>query len=318
CGAINVIDKFFSVKQKDSVDVIEHYNLINTYCPFKNTPRKNECHSYEEMVSSAVIYLLKYFEFNYDYKDDFKNDKIAEYAILWLSYKLKQNPQNRINRLNDFYTKHIEKNAQYNTKITTCGAINVIDKFFSVKQKDSVDVIEHYNLINTYCPFKNTPRKNECHSYEEMVSSAVIYLLKYFEFNYDYKDDFKNDKIAEYAILWLSYKLKQNPQNRINRLNDFYTKHIEKNAQYNTKITTVSDNKTYRNIIDKKKDLMDMDINDIFKFYAPFKSLCDMYTELDKENQECENYFRKANELVENFEKLNGNSDITGNNSYRK
>ncbi|SCL88633.1 CIR protein, partial [Plasmodium chabaudi adami] len=199
-----------------------------------------------------------------------------------------------------------------------CNAIKAIDKFFSVKQKDSVDVIEHYNLINTYCPFKNNPGKNECHSYEEMVSSAVIYLLKYFEFDYDYKDDFKNDKIAEYAILWLSYKLKQNPQNRINRLNDFYTKHIEKNAQYNTKITTVSDNKTYRNIIDKKKDLMDMDINDIFKFYAPFKSLCDMYTELDKENQDCENYFRKANELVENFEKLNGNSDITGNSSYRK
>ncbi|SCL89540.1 CIR protein, partial [Plasmodium chabaudi adami] len=202
-----------------------------------------------------------------------------------------------------------------------CGAINVIDKFFSVKQKNSVDVIEHYNLINTYCPFKNTPRKNECHSYEEMVSSAVIYLLKYFEFDYDYKDDFKNDKIADYAILWLSYKLKQNPQNRINRLNDFYTKHIEANGQYNTKITTVSDNKTYRNIIDKKKDLMDMDINDIFKFYVPFKSLCNMYNELDKENQDyqdCANCSQKANEFVVSFEKLNEDPNITGNSSYRK
>ncbi|SCL83533.1 Plasmodium variant antigen protein Cir/Yir/Bir, putative, partial [Plasmodium chabaudi chabaudi] len=182
-----------------------------------------------------------------------------------------------------------------------CNAIKAIEKFIVVKEEDSGVYFTPNHALKAYCNAKEGGT-GVCFSYAEMVSSSVLFLLKSLETSYDYGDYLKNDKLAEYAILWLSYKLNKYPQKGINTLNDFYTKHIEKNAQYNTKITTVSDNKTYRNIIDKKKDLMDMDINDIFKFYAPFKSLCDLYTELDKENQDCENYFRKANELVENFE----------------
>ncbi|SCL84942.1 Plasmodium variant antigen protein Cir/Yir/Bir, putative, partial [Plasmodium chabaudi chabaudi] len=202
-----------------------------------------------------------------------------------------------------------------------CGAINWIEKLITVNESDSSVFFKCNVMLDAYCPFKSTSRKNECHSYAEMVSSSVLFLLKSLETSYDYGDYLKNAKLAEYAILWLSYKLNKYPQNKITTLNDFYTKHIEANAQYNTKITTVSDNKTYRNIIDKKKDLMDMDINDIFKFYAPFKSLCNMYNELDKDYQDyqdCANCSQKSNEFVVSFEKLNEDPNITGNSSYRK
>ncbi|SCL81851.1 Plasmodium variant antigen protein Cir/Yir/Bir, putative, partial [Plasmodium chabaudi chabaudi] len=62
-------------------------------------------------------------------------------------------------------------------------------------------------------------------------------------------------------------------------------------------------------------------INDIFKFYAPFKSLCNMYNELDKDYQDyqdCANCSQKSNEFVVSFEKLNEDPNITGNSSYRK
>ncbi|SCL83332.1 CIR protein [Plasmodium chabaudi chabaudi] len=199
-----------------------------------------------------------------------------------------------------------------------CGAINWIEKFIVVREEDSRVFFKCNVVLDAYCPFTNSLGKNECHSYAEMVSSSVLFLLKWLETSYDYGDYLKNDKLAEYAILWLSYKLNKYPQKGINTLNDFYTKHIEKNKYYNEQITKSSDKKTYKDIIDRKHDLMNIGIKEISQFYDAFKSLCDMYNELDKENQDCENYFRKANKLVANFEKLNGNSDINENNSYRK
>ncbi|SCL82161.1 CIR protein, partial [Plasmodium chabaudi chabaudi] len=197
-----------------------------------------------------------------------------------------------------------------------CGAINGIERLIDVKEEDSRVSFKCNVVLDAYCPFKSTSRKNECHSYAEMVSSSVLFLLKSLENNYHYEDDLKNAKLAEYAILWLSYKLNKYPQNKITTLNDFYTEHIEKNKYYNVKITKSS--KTYKDIIDRKHDLMNIGIKEISQFYDAFKSLCDMYNELDKENQECANCSKKANEFVANFEKLNGNSDITGNSSYRK
>ncbi|SCL88379.1 Plasmodium variant antigen protein Cir/Yir/Bir, putative, partial [Plasmodium chabaudi adami] len=186
-----------------------------------------------------------------------------------------------------------------------CNAIKSIEKFIVVKEKDSGVFFMCNAVLDPYCPFTNSLGKNECHSYAEMVSSSVLFLLKWLEASYDYGDYLKNDKFAEYAILWLSYKLNKYSQKGITTLNDFYTKHIEKNKYYNVEITKSSDKKTYKDIIDRKHDLMNIGIKEISQFYDAFKSLCDMYNELDKENQDCENYFRKANELVENFEKLN-------------
>ncbi|SCL90130.1 CIR protein, partial [Plasmodium chabaudi adami] len=197
-----------------------------------------------------------------------------------------------------------------------CNAINGIEKLITVNENDSSVSFKCNVMLDAYCPFKSTPKKNECHSYAEMVSSAVLFFLKWLETSYDYGDYLKNDKLAEYAILWLSYKLNKYPQNKITTLNDFYTEHIEKNEYYNVKITKSS--KTYKDIIYRKHDLMNIGIKEISQFYDAFKSLCDMYNEIDKENQDCANCFQKANEFFVSFEKLNGNSDITGNSSYRQ
>ncbi|SCL95416.1 CIR protein [Plasmodium chabaudi adami] len=197
-----------------------------------------------------------------------------------------------------------------------CGTISIIDKFIWVEQKGVVEVIQYYNLVNAYCPFKSTPKKNECHSYEEMISSAVLFFLKWLETSYDYQDDFKNDKLAEYAILWLSYKINKNTQNIATSLNDFYAKHIEKNAKYSEKIIKAGDNKTYKDIIYKKQNLMNMNINDISQFYDALKLLCNMYNELSDDNPNCAKCSKDAKEFVNKYNELNNDSDITRNSSY--
>ncbi|SCL95587.1 CIR protein, partial [Plasmodium chabaudi adami] len=197
-----------------------------------------------------------------------------------------------------------------------CNTINTIDGFIWEKLEGAVYVVEHNEMLKAYCPSKNKLGKNVCLSYGEMISSSVLLFLKWLETRYNYEDDLKNDKLAEYAILWLSYKLNKDPQDGIITLNDFYTKHIENNVKYNDKITNSS--KTYKDIINKKQNLMNMNINDISQFYDAFKSLCSMYNELGDENPNCGKCSQKADEFVNKYDELNEDSNITGNNSYKK
>ncbi|SCL82893.1 Plasmodium variant antigen protein Cir/Yir/Bir, putative, partial [Plasmodium chabaudi adami] len=184
-----------------------------------------------------------------------------------------------------------------------CNAIKAIEKLITVKEEDSRVYFTPNHALKAYCNVKEDGI-GVCFSYAEMVSSAVLFFLKWLETSYDYGDYLKNDKLAEYAILWLSYKLNKYPQKGINILNDFYTKHIEKNEYYNVKITKSSDKKTYKDIIYRKHDLMNIGIKDMSKFYEALKSLCDMYTELDKDYQDyqdCANCSQKSNEFVVSF-----------------
>ncbi|SCL84067.1 CIR protein, partial [Plasmodium chabaudi adami] len=199
-----------------------------------------------------------------------------------------------------------------------CNTINTIDKFIWEKL-EGVVYITHYNeILRAYCTSKNSLGNIACRSYGEMISSSVLVFLKWLETSYLCEDDSKNDKLAEYAILWLSYKLSKDPQDGINTLNDFYTKHIEKNKYYNEEIAKSSDKKTYKDIINKKQDLMNIGINDISRFYDAFKSLCSMYNELGDENPNCGKCSQKADEFVNKYDELNEDPNITGNNSYKK
>ncbi|SCL87058.1 Plasmodium variant antigen protein Cir/Yir/Bir, putative, partial [Plasmodium chabaudi chabaudi] len=265
CGAINVIEKLITVKEEDSRVYFYPNHLLKAYCNVKERGT-GVCFSYAEIVSSAVLFLLKLLEIDYHYEDDLKNAKLAEYAILWLSYKLNKYSQKGITKLNDFYTQHIEKNKYYNVEITkssdkktykdiidrkhdlmniSCGAINVIEKLITVKEEDSRVYFYPNHLLKAYCNVKERGT-GVCFSYAEIVSSAVLFLLKLLEIDYHYEDDLKNAKLAEYAILWLSYKLNKYSQKGITKLNDFYTQHIEKNKYYNVEITKSSDKKTYK------------------------------------------------------------------------
>ncbi|CAD2086352.1 CIR protein PIR protein [Plasmodium vinckei brucechwatti] len=185
--------------------------------------------------------------------------------------------------------------------------ISTIDGYFCEK-KDGSEFTD--GTIDKYCPYNTTTKSNFCMNYFQNARSGVIHLLKNLE-----KYGLEYDKLAEYAILFLSYKLKQHSKHKLTKLNDFYTKNIEKIEYYNNNKIKVN-GLTCKEIIDKKKDLMNT--NEISKFNGPFSILVLLYNEIKKNNKDCTNLSQKANEFVQNFIELNDDSNINGNTSYIK
>ncbi|CAD2091011.1 CIR protein PIR protein [Plasmodium vinckei brucechwatti] len=189
--------------------------------------------------------------------------------------------------------------------------INTIDGGFGVKMQNGNPSEYANELIRKYCYLRITNGYGVCFDYLNMASSGVINLLKSLE-----KYGLEYDKLAEYAILFLSYKLNESPDYRGKKLNVFYTKRIG-DKHFNEKVKD-SNSMTYKDIIDKKKDLMNMNTNEISKFNGPFSILCKLYNEINKSNMDCNKCSNDANEFVKNFKELNNDSNINGNTSYIK
>ncbi|KEG00393.1 hypothetical protein YYE_04576 [Plasmodium vinckei vinckei] len=190
--------------------------------------------------------------------------------------------------------------------------IYAINDYFYETEDGQLIVDNSHESIHDYCHYTNNSGKINCHNYLEMTNCSVIYLLKNLK-----KYGLEYDKFAEYAILWLSYILDQKQKDKLTDLNKFYTDHIVNNECYNNKIKD-DDEITYKKIIDTNNDLMNMNINEISKFDRPFNILFNLYYTCNRDFWNCEKNLGYANSFVSEFEKLNNDSNINGNDSYRK
>ncbi|SCL89406.1 Plasmodium variant antigen protein Cir/Yir/Bir, putative, partial [Plasmodium chabaudi adami] len=201
-----------------------------------------------------------------------------------------------------------------------CEAINSINDLFKVGKDGSYRFIEYNKILNFNCPILKNVGNKECNKYEEIISSAFIALLTLFKNDDDddeEEDVLEDDKLAEYAILWLCYKIKQELHSFSN-LNEFYKKHI-----MNTEKDFVEENganayKSYKDIINNIIGSKTIDISNMSKFYEAFELLCKMYYECNENSKDCTACLEKAKEFSEDFEKLNRNSDITEDDPYYK
>ncbi|VEV57115.1 CIR protein PIR protein [Plasmodium vinckei vinckei] len=186
--------------------------------------------------------------------------------------------------------------------------INTVDGEFAVTMEGGSSCEFAETSIHNYCHYGSNSEKGKCHNYFEMASSGVIRLL----INLKEKCNLEYDKLAEYAILFLSYKLNQNEKNKLTDLNEFYTSYIETNEYYNNNIKV--NDLTYKEIINRKKDLMN--IKEISKFNDPFGILLLLYYVINSSNWNCEKWSQKANEFVKNFETLNNDSNNIKDNPF--
>ncbi|KEG00956.1 hypothetical protein YYE_03989 [Plasmodium vinckei vinckei] len=185
-----------------------------------------------------------------------------------------------------------------------------INNYFYENQKDGKTFIISKNVINNYCHYRDTSENGLCKNYFQMASSGVIHLLKNLKdkYNLDY------DKLAQYAILWLIYKLNLKENNQVIDLNHFYTHYIVNNKDYNNKING-DGSLTYKDIIDKKKDLMD--IKEISQFNDPFDTLLTLYYVIKQKYWNCTKYSNDANKFASKIEELNKDSNNKSD-SYNK
>ncbi|SCL86997.1 Plasmodium variant antigen protein Cir/Yir/Bir, putative [Plasmodium chabaudi chabaudi] len=185
---------------------------------------------------------------------------------------------------------------------------NNIDSEFGVKMQGESSSEFAEQSIHDYCHYGNSPGKGNCHNdYLKMASSGVIRLLTNLK-----KCNLEYDKLAEYAILFLSYKLNQKKTDKLTDLNDFYNKYIETNKCYNNNIKV--NDLTYKDIINKKINLLN--IKEISKFNDPFGILLLLYLVINSKNWNCEQWSQKANEFVKNFETLNKDSNNIKDNPF--
>ncbi|EAA20480.1 putative yir1 protein [Plasmodium yoelii yoelii] len=122
--------------------------------------------------------------------------------------------------------------------------------------------------------------------------------------------------------------LRLKTDNNRNNITDFYTKYTENITDYNycknyyddCTITLKSNlgYNSFKEIIDEKKDLLNINFEDMPKFYYAFKLLCKLYTESDEDNPDCTKHLKDANEFAVKYEELNKDSNITKDSSYSK
>ncbi|VEV54722.1 PIR protein CIR protein [Plasmodium vinckei vinckei] len=190
--------------------------------------------------------------------------------------------------------------------------IYTIDYYFYENNNYQLIVNKNYSdLIHKYCHYGNTSGKDKCqNNYFKMASSGVIHLLEALK-----KYNLDDDKLAEYAILWLIYKLNIYSKNTFKNLSDFYNSYIEKNEYYDKNIKG-DGSPTYKEIINKKQDLMNMNIKELSKFDAPFYILFDLYYASNSRILNCTNYSGYGKLFVQNFKELNNDPKNIENSSY--
>ncbi|EAA18612.1 putative yir3 protein, partial [Plasmodium yoelii yoelii] len=170
--------------------------------------------------------------------------------------------------------------------------------------------IQDAHFFSEYCD------NEKCETDIDKINAGCLRLFDEFFVNYHSFPN-NNINIVEYITIWLSYMLTLHPHEEINNLSEFYTKFIENGDDYKKAITGVTDYKSYKDLIDKK-NMMNMDIKDISKFYDALILLCKMYTEFDTDSSNCKNCSEKGDKFVKKYNELNENPSNAGSNSYNQ
>ncbi|ETB56675.1 hypothetical protein YYC_05494 [Plasmodium yoelii 17X] len=136
-----------------------------------------------------------------------------------------------------------------------------------------IDFKNSSNLKN-YCPNGN------CSTNLDKIKAGFLWL---FEQNCStsektYSDEKNINAIFLYIISWLSYKLNQSSEHYFTKIQDFFTEYANDNEKYTNLITNAPKCTNLKEIINKKIDLLDINIKDMSYFYEAFKLLCNMHT----------------------------------------
>ncbi|SCL81705.1 CIR protein [Plasmodium chabaudi chabaudi] len=188
-------------------------------------------------------------------------------------------------------------------------------KFFEVVWTDFPDTLDddgNYQFksddtYQTYCI------NETCNNDIDKINAWCLCLLNLIFGNFESFTGYAKSNMnnVQYILAWLSYILSRKPNEEISNLKKFYEKYIESGEGYETSIDDVSDYySSYKNLIDKKNDFMNMDVNYISTFYEAFKILCSMYNDINSDPPDCTKNFTKTKEFVSKYQNLLNNNNI--------
>ncbi|SCL83082.1 Plasmodium variant antigen protein Cir/Yir/Bir, putative [Plasmodium chabaudi chabaudi] len=174
--------------------------------------------------------------------------------------------------------------------LNLCNAFNGIEEFLpnslSLRSDDP-----KYNLYKTYCPTDKTG-KPECRTDGERIGAMFKYLLGLlFDNNEDdLESENKKNEYTDYAILWLSNKIRHFKYQNNMHVMDFYVTFIKNGDWY----------KDVRDKINGKNKIMKIKVSEMYNLYDLLNILCKIitnYSENPSSCPECSNFTNKWGEL---------------------
>ncbi|ETB57403.1 hypothetical protein YYC_04303 [Plasmodium yoelii 17X] len=193
----------------------------------------------------------------------------------------------------------------YSSKINFqyCGQFENIWKFFP----DDLDESGNYKFTSIL--FKKYCSNNNCNSDISKIDAGCLWL-----FNKYYGSLTNFSSIAHNNI---NIVLNQKLNAKFSNLNDFYSSHMQNVNEYKQPIDDVNDYSSYNDLINKKKELMNISNENMSKLYDLFKILCNMVNNADKKD-DGETCLKYANNFVNKHNELKNNSNNIKDDSYNK
>ncbi|EAA19969.1 putative yir3 protein [Plasmodium yoelii yoelii] len=186
------------------------------------------------------------------------------------------------------------------SKYIKCGTLIPLRDAFSYVEEDESYRFKTVEDFIDYCT------DGECDDDTDKINARCLHVFDAF---FKDKSVFENDAkgniyIVQYILIWLSYVFSLIKSEEKGSLNEFYNKYIENGERYKKEINDVTTYKNYKDLIDRNKYILSMDMSIISKLYDAFSTLCDIYIDLDTNNSDCTQDSEKANQFVETYKKI--------------
>ncbi|SCL90520.1 CIR protein [Plasmodium chabaudi adami] len=165
-----------------------------------------------------------------------------------------------------------------------CEAINEIEKII-VFNSETQDYTFEDEILNAFCPNQN------CDTDGKKLGSGFISFLNYSKSGDD--DVSENEKVAQYAFLWLNYKIMQN-KNIPFGIKAVYDLIIENNEWFTE----------HRGSIKKTKDMMEIFVTYLNNLYTLLKEICNTITMCNEDSSDtdkCQRYAKKCVQLYQEY-----------------
>ncbi|CDS44098.1 hypothetical protein YYC_02805 [Plasmodium yoelii 17X] len=192
---------------------------------------------------------------------------------------------------------------------TLCGQIDLVRKYFPDDSSDtSAPNFDENNNFMQYCTNKGL-EQNKCHTDLDKITVGFLWLLaQYYSMSIDksYNEDSTNPFFL-YMISWFSYKIRQKSNHENTPINDYYNNHVKDNDKYNGFTKDAYTFTQLEDVLNKKSDILNINIEDLSKFYDAFKLLCNMYGNVATntiDNTLSDNatrFFKKYTELKDDY-----------------
>ncbi|SCL91057.1 Plasmodium variant antigen protein Cir/Yir/Bir, putative [Plasmodium chabaudi adami] len=175
-----------------------------------------------------------------------------------------------------------------------CEAINEIDKNVVFDSKSQEYTLKD-QIYGVYCSPSRKGEKGQCDSGGKLLGSAFIALLKMFDNAEDYEEILKNDRLSEYAILWLNYKL-----------NQYKTTYIRVYSIYDMLTRNKWFGKHYHSL-KEKTGVMKIYFSYLNGLYALLKGICNTITKCNEDPSNTSECLKQAQNSVKIYQYLSKN-----------